>query len=241
MTLGEVKDVVREHFGRMGVPTHMLDIALTEARKRVEKEGNFWWMRSSTTFNLAADTQTYIIGSGAAINIANFKDARALHYKRSTDVRWEPVELGTVDQEELAVMYDTDDTGAPEFAIIDNVTLNVYPPDPDQAYNMKLFHYNWTANPTLNSDTDDLFKNFGSALVFGAVEWGYAIYLKDLQGAAYWKNELGGTPFGRGGEIARIKRQNLKRDWKDKIMFTPRVGPGRTSKRSLNNVQLYIR
>ena len=37
MNYGEVKDVVREHFGRIGWPSPMLDIALGSARREIEK------------------------------------------------------------------------------------------------------------------------------------------------------------------------------------------------------------
>ena len=175
----EVKDMVREHFGRLGLPTSILDIALAESRKMIEREGNFWWMRGIANFNLVASTTTYAIGSGLAIDIAKFKDARALQQKTSTATRWEPVELGVIDQEDLNLMYDNDDTGEPEYAIIDNTTLYVYPPLPDAAYNMRLYYYKWTDNPGANtSTTDELCLYYGSALVYGALIWGFEIELK---------------------------------------------------------------
>jgi hypothetical protein len=238
----EVKDMVREHFGRMGLPTGILDTALAESRKMIEREGNFWWMRGIANFNLVASTTTYAIGSGLAIDIAKFKDARALQQKKSTDTRWEPVELGVIDQEDLNLMYDNDDPGEPEYAIIDNTTLYVYPPLPDLAYNMRLYYYKWTDNPGANtSTTDELILYYGSAIVYGALIWGFEIELKDIQGATYWRNLLGGTPFGHGGEIARLKRENFKRDWKDRTMLVPFKGAGRLSRRSLTNLQIYCR
>lgn len=241
MYLYEAKDVVREHFGRLGLPTSILNIALTEGRKLIEKEGNFWWMRTIADFVAVVDQQEYVIGDADDIDISNFKDARALHQKRSEDVRWEPVELGIVDEEQLNLMYDEDDDGEPEYAIIDNVTLKLFPPLPDVAYDLRLYAYQWTDNPTANTSTDDLLKNFGMAVVYGALIWGFEIELKDIQGAAYWRNLLGGTPFGHGGEIAKIKRENFKRDWKDQVVLIPHRGTGRTSRRSLNNLQIYCR
>lgn len=241
MLLYEVKDLVREHFGRLGLPSSILNMALAESRRMIEREANFWWMRGSIDFNLVVNTQTYAIGSGLAINIANFKDARALQQKISTETQWETVELGILDQEDLNIMYENDDDGEPEYAVIDNVTLTVYPPLPDLAYNMRLYYYKWTDNPTANTDTDDLLKNFGSAVVYGALIWGFEIELKDIQGAAYWRNLLGGTPFGHGGEIARLKRENFKRDWKDRTILVPFKGAGRTTRRKLSNIQIYCR
>ena len=241
MTLGEVKDVVREHFGRMGLPTAILDISLAEGRRLIEREANFWWMRATTEFNLVANTQDYIIGSGLAVNIVNFKDARAINFKKSTDTRWQPITLGTMDQEELDVMFGTTDAGPPVVAIVDNVTLKIYPPKPDLAYNMKLYHYNWTLNPTDNTASDDITRNYGMAMIYSAIIWGYEIELKDMQGAVYWRELLGGKPFGRGGEIAKLKRQNLKRDWQDKIVLVPHAGANAFSVRSLAQSQGYGR
>jgi hypothetical protein len=241
MYLYEAKDVVREHFGRLGLPTSILSVALTEGRKVVEKEGNFWWMRTTADFSAVVDSNEYSIQSGGDIDISNFKDGRALQQKLPTETRWGPVELGVLDEETLNLMYDDDDEGEPEQAIIDNTTLKIYPPSPQYAYDMRLYAYQWTDNPTANTSTDDLLKNFGMAVVYGALIWGFEIELKDLQGAAYWRNLLGGSPFGHGGEIARIKRENLKRDWKDNIVMVPHKGPGRISKRSLSNLQIYCR
>jgi hypothetical protein len=241
MYLYQAKDVVREHFGRLGMPSSLIDIALAEGRKTIEKEGNFWWMRTIANFNLVVNDAEYSIQDGGDIDIPNFKDARALQQKLPSEVRWGPVDLGILDEEELNMMYDEDDIGEPEIAVIDNTTLKVYPPNPDYAYDMRLYAYQWTDNPTSNTATDDLLKNFGMALVYSALIWGFEIELKDIQGAAYWRNLLGGTPFGRGGEISRIRRENLKRDWKDKIMMTPHTGPGRVSRRSLSNLQIYCR
>jgi hypothetical protein len=117
----------------------------------------------------------------------------------------------------------------------------VYPPDPDDTYDMRLYYYQWTSNPAANTSTDDLLKNFGSAVVYGALIWAFEIELKDIQGAAYWRNLLGGTPFGHGGEIARLKRENFKRDWKDRTMLVPFKGAGRLTRRSLTNLQIYCR
>ena len=241
MILGEVKDVIREHFGRMGISTSLVDIALKEGRKLVEKEANFWWMRGTIDFVLGVNQQDYVIGTGEDVEIDNFKDGRALQWKKTTDVRWSSVDFGTMDEEELNLMYDETDTGNPEAAIMDNVTLKVYPPFPDQQYDMRFYYYAWTDNPTLNTDTDDLLKNWGMCLVYAGVIWGYEIILKDLQGAGYWRNLLGGTPYGRGGEIAKLKRENLKRDWKDRIILEPHDGPGPRSFRKTSNMQIYSR
>lgn len=106
MLLGEAKDVVREHFGRLGLNTTMLTLGLTEGRKIIEREANFWWMRDTYDASAVINQQDYSIQSGGDFDIANFKDIRALLAKKASDVNWQPVEVGTVDHEELDQIYD---------------------------------------------------------------------------------------------------------------------------------------
>lgn len=237
MLLGEAKDVVREHFGRLGLNTTMLTLGLTEGRRMIEREANFWWMRGTYDASAVINQQDYSIQSGGDFDIANFKDARYLLVKKASDVNWLPVDLGVVDHEELDQMYDEDDFGVPDFALIDNTTLKLYPPLPDFAYDLRLYFYQWTDNPTLNTDTDDLLKNYGMAVCCGAIIWGFEMQLKDLQGAMYWRGQL----YGKNGYIYNLKRENLKRDWKDRIMLTPHDGAGRLNRRSLTNLNIYCR
>ena len=243
MLMGQIKDVVREHFGRIGIPTPVLDLALTEGRKLIEKESNFWWMEAEATFNLVVGQADYdIAASGGEITIPNFKDAQALQWKRAAEVSWEPVAFGELTKDDLDLMYDEDDEGHPEAAYLQNKKLYVYPPNPDVAYNMKLYYWGYTSNPAGNTDTaDELTNNWGMSLVYGALIWGYEMYLKDMPGATYWRQLLGGQPFGRGGEIAKMKRENLKRSWRSRMVLVPHAGPGRLNSQRLNNLQLYPR
>ena len=55
-TIGEVKDIVREHFGRTQFPTGQLDQALAEGRRIIENFSNFWWMRGRKDFSLTVNT-----------------------------------------------------------------------------------------------------------------------------------------------------------------------------------------
>lgn len=235
MYLWEAKDIVRSHFGGTAFPTIQLDHALTQGRRMIEAHANFWWMQGERDFALAVDQQDYPVYSGA-INLPNFKDVRALSWREPDGVSFEPVAFGDNTKEELDVLYDTDDEGSPEIAVVENDTIFVYPPKPDKAYPMRLYRYLWTDNPA-QTDDDDLLKFFPMALVYAALAWGYELQLKDLQGAAYWTQLLGGQPFGRGGELAKLKKENFKRGWRDQITFVPRVGPGPT--RRSGNLQIY--
>lgn len=242
MNTGQIKDYVREHFGRVGIPTSMLDLYLESARLLIEQQGNFWWMAAASpaTFNLTIDDGDYTIAaSGGDIAITKFKDIRALHYKASTDTQWTEIEIGPYTKPELDLSYADGSDGPPECATLEDATLYIYPQDPQLAYNMRLYFYRYTTMGA-NTAEDTLTKEFPMALIYGALKQGYEMELKDLQGASYWAAMLGGTPFGRGGEIARIKGENLKRSWKDGIDLVPRLGPGKRYRR-LDNLKLYVR
>ena len=242
MKLFEAKDIVREHFGRLKFPTAFLDLAFEQGRRTIEKYGNFWWMRDEKDFSFIVNQQAYDIKTipNGGLNLPNFKDARRLICKQSTATTWDPVTLGTVSKEDLDLAYATDDDGQPETAVIENDQLIVYPPDPDEAYDARLYIYQWTDMPTSNLSSDDLLEFFPMALIYSALAWGYEMEVKDLQVASYWRILLGGNPFGQGGELAKLKQANFKRDWQDKIELTPRLGPG-LNRRNLDNVQIYRR
>lgn len=241
MKLFNIKDIVREHIGRLGLPSEILVLALDGGRREVEKNGNWWWARSTKSWNTTIDTASYPIttSTGVALNLPKFKDIRAIKTKVSTDKRWAPVEVGQMTLEDTEETYATDEKGTPEVAVVDNVTLILFP-IPDKAFNMKMWHWEWTSNPTLNTDTDDLIDRFPEALIYGALIWVYEIYLKDIQGATYWRALLGGSPFGTGGELVKIRRYNLKRDWQDRIDLVPMKGPYSRTRTRLSNRKIYL-
>lgn len=217
MTYGQVKDVVREHFGRIGWSSDFLDLALAAARGDIEKSGNYYWMRDVTTFNTVAATQTYAIGSGLAINEANFKDIRALHAKETTSTLWEEVPVGIATLEETFLSWATDDDDFPQTAVLDNTTLYLFP-TPDAIYNMKLWHYNWTTNPTVNTSSDELTSRFPEALIYGALVRGAEQYDSNFTDADRWR-----TLFAQ--ELQRIKRHSLERERQDRVSMIPFTGP----------------
>jgi hypothetical protein len=240
MTTGQIKDYIREHFGRVGIPTFIIDLALEASRLQIEQQGNFWWMAAASpaTWDLVVDDGDYTIASsGGDITIAKFKDIRALHYKLSTDTQWIEVEVGPDTKNELDLQYADGSDGSPEYAVLEDSTLYIYPQDPQYAYNMRMYYWRYT---TMGGNTaeDTITKEFPMALIYGALQHGYELELKDIQGASYWRKLLGGEPFGSGGEIVKIRRENLKRSWHDKIDFVPHVGGGRRNRR-LDNMKIY--
>lgn len=241
MKFFEAKDTVREHFSRLGFPSSQLIISLSQGRRFIEKYANFWWMRKEKDFNLVVDQATYSIttSGGGGLNLPKFKDARALIWKElAASTRFEPVLVGKNNKEELDVFYGTGDKGSPEEAFIEDTTLHIYPPKPQITYVMRLYHFEWTDNPE-NTLDDDLLNFFPMALVYSSIAWGYEMVLHDLQGAIYWKTLLGGRPFGRGGLLAEMRRENFKRGQQEQISFEPRLGPGRLQRRRLDNLQIY--
>ena len=241
MNLAEVKDVVRSHFANTGFPTAFLNLALAQGRQMIEAETNFWWMEEESTFALNLGQDEYTIGGDVSddIVIPLFKDAAFLHFKKNELLTWDEVPIGVEDKGELDLRYANDDHGEPEVAFIKNKSMFIYPPNPDDNYEMHFFYWQWTSNPTSNPATDDLLTFFPMALCYGAIAWGYESQLKDMQGATYWKTLLGGQPYGHGGELARMKRENFKRGWKDKVSLVPRGGPATNNKRRLGNMQIY--
>ena len=241
MKLFEVKFIVRQHFANLQLSPMMLNLSLTQGRREIETHGNWWWMKKEKDFSLVIDQSSYSITTSTSngLNLPKFKDARGMIWKEDASAtRFDPVAVGKQEKQDLDILYGTDDKGSPEAAAIDNVTLYIYPPKPQTAYVMRLYHYEWTDNPT-NLNNDDLLNFFPMALAYSSMAWGYEMVLKDLEGAAYWKQLLGGTPFGRGGLIAQMKKENFKRGQQDQIDFTPRGGPGRAQRRRLDNIQIY--
>lgn len=241
MNLAQVKDVVRSHFANTGFPSAFLNLALAQGRQMIEAESNFWWMEEDIEFALQLGQDEYTIGNdiGDDIQIALFKDAAFLHYKKIDETSWNPVDVGVVDRNELDLSYSVTDYGPPEISIIKNKSFFIYPPNPDDNYEMHFYFWQWTQNPISNLATDDLLTYYPMALCYGAIAWGYESQLKDMQGASYWKQLLGGTPFGHAGELARMKRENFKRGWKDKVSLVPRNGPGLHQRRRIDNLQIY--
>ena len=235
--LFKIKDIVWDHFGRVGFPSTMLDRALEGGRREVEQAGNFWWMRTTKEWSLTVGTNEYplLVSTGVGLNLPNYKDLRALKWKESGDVDWEPIDVGHMALEEAEEAYSTDEEGSPEIGVIDNVTLILFPPEPDLAYNMKMWLYQYTAFPsTGDTGSDELTNKFPDALVYASLAWGYEQQLKDPQGANYWRELL----FKK--EIPKIKRENLKREFQERINFTPSSGP-HLGRRRLDNVQIYKR
>lgn len=239
MLFGEIKDTVREHFGRTGWPTAMLDIALGAARRDIEKNSNggYYWMRATKTFSSVVDQQNYSIplSSSGGLFLPNFKDVRALRVKETTDNIWTDLSVGEVTQEEADVMFATDDTDIPTLAVIDNVTIKLFP-TPDDVYDFKMFHYEWTTNPTTNTGTtgtDELTARFPEALIYGALVWGAEMFEKSYPDADRWHAKF-------KAEMVQIHRHSIERERQDRVSLVPMSGPFDNRRRTELGRQVWV-
>ena len=214
MTYGEIKDVVREHCGRVGWPTFMLDQALDMARRNIENTGNLYWMRTSGTDTTVASTRNYTPVTD--FGLTNFKDVRTLHAKRSTETLWTEIPIGIISLEEAFLAFKTDEEDFPELAVLDNATITLFP-IPDAAYDMKLYAWTYTSNQS-NLESDELSSRFPDALIYGALVWMAEQYQKAFAEADRWRalHEL---------EIKKIHQHNFEREQMDKMTIFPARGP----------------
>src|SRR3990167_5337848 len=220
MDLGSIKDVVDDLIGRGTLPVHIMDYGLGFGRREIEKTANFYWMRSSKTWSMVVSQNTYSIttSSSSGLNLPNFKDVLAMFSSVTGSNQWSEVLPGDVFQ--LEHDYPTDGPGKPRFYVIDNTTLRLYPPSPDATYPMKMWHFEWTSNPTINSGanaSDEITNRWPEALIYATAAWGFAEVKKDEAKAGYYKNPL-------RLEIMKIKDYNLDRMLSWRVDLTPHSG-----------------
>ena len=218
MNIGQVKDIVRDNIGRRDLPTHTLDFILGSGRREIEKSHNFYWMRASKTFNLVIDQASYSITTSASggLNLPNFKDVRVLFEKDPSFSRWSEVLINDFNQ--VHPLYPTDDVGEPEAAVIDNETLYVFPPLPDKAYNMNLYHWEWTENPDGNTESDEVTERWPELLIYAATAFGLQYLTHNLEIALPWQQLM-------QNELVKAKRYSDDRMTAERIDLTPKRGP----------------
>lgn len=220
MKMGEIKDVVRDILGRDVMQGHIMDLALASGRREIEKKANFYWMRSSKTWNITAGTNLYpiTVSTGVGLNLPNFKDIHALFSKQSSTTQWDEVLPGDIFQ--LERQYQTDAPGQPRHYVVDNVTLRLYPPEPESAFNMSMFHFEWTTNPTANSGTsgsDELTDRWPEALIYSGCIWGFVQVRKDEARAQHYRGLL-------ELEIKKMQEYNLDRMLSWRVDLVPHSG-----------------
>lgn len=217
MQLGKVKDLVRDIVGRDVIQSHVMTLALDSGRREIEKAANFYWMRATKTWNITVGTNEYpiTVSTGVGLNLPNFKDIHALFSKQSSTTQWNEVLPGDIFQLEQA--YQTDAPGQPRFYVVDNVTLRLYPPEPELAFNMSMFHFEWTSNPSSNTGTDELTDRWPEALIYAGCVWAFTQVRKDEVKAQFYRGLL-------AREIKNIQGYNLDRMLSWRTDLVPRRG-----------------
>lgn len=222
MEIGKIKDMIRDTLGRDVMQGHVMDFALSSGRREIEKTANFYWMRSSKTWSMTVNQGDYSITTSATngLNLPNFKDIHALFSSITGSNQW--TEVLPSDVFYMEQKYQTDAPGQPRHYIVDNTTLKLYPPEPDQTYPMKMWHFEWTTNPDNDDESDELTNRFPEALFFAGCVYGFTQVRKDEAKAQYYRDLL-------KLEIKKIQDLNLERmlSWRTDWVPHRGAGPGR--------------
>lgn len=219
MLLGEAKDMVRAGIGHDDISTDMLNFFLASGRRQIEKQGNFYWMESSTTFNLTINQGDYTVAS-SPISVTTLKDIHILMAKDPDDTVYYEVPWGV--REQLDRVYGSTDEGAPEvYTMSGTDIISLFPENPDQAYNMKLIYYGWTSNPASNLSDDELLKRFPEALIYSSIAYGLNWLTHNTEVAQPWDLQF-------KMEVANIKRHDHRRKQLDQLVLRPARGPYQT-------------
>src|SRR5574341_63669 len=240
----EVRDIVRENIGRDKLSLHMLNFALEQGLRAIEKTSNFYWMRAVKTWSAVVDQQGYFLTTSASsgLNLPNFKDTRILLVSDQTlsNPDWDEV-FGPIDMEEAGLEFADTDTGMPVVYAVDEDTVTsdltdpvgstpikllLYPPKPDKTYSLRLHYYQWTSLPIdITSDNHEVLIRWPEALIYTATAAGIMATMKDPQLAQYWELKFNAPNNpGNPGELTRIKRYNQERMMDSRVELRPLRG-----------------
>lgn len=233
MELYKVRDIVREQVGGADALSEAsLTWAVERGLREIEKTGNFYWMENFVDFTLTIDQGEYSIYTSASngLNLPNWKDSRILLTMDATLTHpfWDEVE-GPKIVEDYIPRYATDDQGQPKFWYKDegntDVVLKLLPPDPDKAYAMRWYYWNWTSLPTdVSSDDHEVLMRWPEALIYMATEQGMILKTKDLQAGSFWRSLYKNPSRTIDDEYKKIQRYNDARSHSTKIVLAPRHG-----------------
>lgn len=227
----QVADVIRENVGRDRIAEHMMEWLLGAGLRAIESTGNYYWMGSQRLWTLTVDKQDY---SFIDLGIPNWKDTRILYSSvpGETNPQWTEC-VGPKDIEDMKGHYGAEDDGQPAFYSLREVngsgpTLSVWPPLPDEAYDMSLYHYEWTSLPAdAVSEAHEVLKRWPEALIYTATATAYSAILKDDAGAAAWMAKFDNPRMPRDKtELTKIRRYNNDRMNSSRVIFEPHTGAG---------------
>ena len=151
------------------------------------------------------------------MNLPNYKDVRFLLSKDTSSKTYDRVEVSNF--EVAWDIYATDSTGQPEMAVVDNDTISLFPPDPDQTWDMRLYHWEFTSVPTdQTSDNHAILRRFPEALIYAAAVQLILASTHDVEQAAPYQSLF-------DAEFRRLDRYNKDREGDEHTDFVPRTGP----------------
>ena len=238
MKVAEVRDIVRENVGRDKASAHMLDWALAEGLREIEKTGNYYWMRAVKTWSAVVDQQSYSLttSSSSGLNIPNYKDTRILLISDQTlsNPDWDEV-FGPIDIEDIGLQFADTDEGMSVAWALDEATstgtledpataatspnILLYPPKPDKTYSLRLHYFQWTSLPAATtSAAHEVLVRWPEALIYLATEALLTSITKDPQFGAVWRQKFSSKPEG---ELQKIIRYNRNRSQDSRIEFRP--------------------
>jgi hypothetical protein len=228
----QVRDIVREHVGRDRLAEHSLNWCMERGLREIEKTGNYYWMEATKTFSLVVDQGDYSVYTSASggLNIPNFKDSRILLMSDQTlsSPGWDEVP-GPEQIESVKPQFQDDDEGEPQVWTKKegntDVTLQVWPPNPNKTYSMELHYYQWTSLPTdVTSDDHEVLMRWPEALIYLAVEQGMILATKDLQAGAFWRSLFSNPNPTTEDELKQITRYHVARAKASRTDFAPIPG-----------------
>ena len=219
MTVSEIQDVIRDLVGRENIADNMMTYALQGGLREIEKRSNFWWMRGNLEFDATDNNQFYLLRTAASggLNLPNYKDLMMLLSKDPSNTLWHRVEVTEFDIAEQ--VYATDSTGEPQMAVIDNDRITLFPPDPNQTWDMKLYYWQYTSLPTDDtSDDHETLRFWPEALIYAATTQLNLYITKDQAIAAPYQALF-------EAEYKKLDRYNKDRQIDENTDMVPHLGP----------------
>jgi len=256
MKVAEVRDVVRDNVGRDKASPHMLEWALAQGLREIEKTGNYYWMRAVKTWSAVVNQQSYSIttSSSSGLNIPSYKDTRILLVSDQTltNPDWDEV-FGPIDMEEIGLQFADTSDGMPVVWSLDESTTTatledpntaatspsilLYPPKPDKTYSMRLHYFQWTTLPVATtSAAHEVLLRWPEALIYLATEALLTSITKDPQFATVWRQRFSDP---KEGEKRKIIRYNRDRQQDSRIEFRP-VRGGLAQRRSRRGREIWL-
>lgn len=224
----EVADIVREHVGRDKLSEPMLEWCLGRGLREIEKRDNFYWMEAEKVFDILDGQQEYSFTEDLLIN--DFKEAELMLVSDRTadDPCWEEIS-GPEPFHSTKINFTEGSEGKPAFwtlqESVDEPTIVLWPPLPDQDYRAQLIYWRWTSLPeSSRSDSHEVLRRWPEALIYLACEQGVMVTTKDPDQAMYWRSLFINIDPKVNTEYKRIKDYQQSRHSRQRFRTSPSNG-----------------